>query len=58
MANSFITAMNDRQNYGLTENGALKHLSTGYKVYDLFALGGAYRTRSDKDVITLFFFFF
>ena len=54
MANSFITAMNDRQNYGLTENGALKHLSTGYKVYDLFALGGAYRTRSDKDVITLF----
>ena len=54
MANSFITAMNDRQNYGLTENGALKHLSTGYKVYDLFALGGVYRTRSDKDVITLF----
>ena len=54
MANSFITAFNEVQNYGFTENGAVKHNSTLSALYDLFAFGGAYRKRSDADVITLF----
>ena len=52
--NKFMTAMKNDSNYGYTENGAVKHLTTGSKVYDLFALGGAYRSRSDIDILTLF----
>lgn len=37
-----------------TENGALAYSSTGSKLYDMFALGGAYRGRSDADCIFLF----
>lgn len=54
MANSFINAINGIQNEGYTENGAVKHFSTGCKVYDLFAFGGAYRSRTDADIATLF----
>ena len=54
MANSFINAFEQNQNFKYTENGALAHSSTMSKVYDMFAFGGAYRKRSDADVITLF----
>lgn len=37
-----------------TENGAVKYTTTNSKVYDLFALGGAYRNRSYQDRINLF----
>lgn len=37
-----------------TTNGAKAVNSTNSKCYDLFALGGAYRQRSDADVLTLF----
>lgn len=37
-----------------TENGANAYSSTLDKCLDLFALGGAYRSRSDLDVIKLF----
>lgn len=54
MGNSFIDSMKQDQNYTFTENGALAHKSTMDKVYDMFAFGGAYRKRSDEDIILLF----
>lgn len=41
-------------NYKLTENGGVAHATTNNAVYDMFALGAAYRHRSDNDVILLF----
>lgn len=38
-----------------TENGANAYNSTMNKCLDLFALGGAYRGRTDEDIIKLFF---
>ena len=54
MTNSFISALEEQFNYKFTENGAVALKSTGSKVYDLFALGGAYRNRSIEDCIILF----
>lgn len=52
--NTFLNAMKQNDNYTLTENGAVAHKSTLNGLMDLFALGGAYRNRSDEDCITLF----
>ena len=52
--NTFMNGLKNTTNYGYTENGAVKHTSTGYKILDLFAKGGAYRNRSEADCITLF----
>ena len=52
--NTFIDNLKKETNYTLTENGAVSHKSTLNAVYDLFALGGAYRNRSDDDCILLF----
>lgn len=54
MKNTFITGIKKKTNFDYTENGALTHKTTMSDLYDLFALGGAYRTRSDADCITLF----
>lgn len=54
MENTFITALKNESNLVKTENGALAHQTTNSAVYDLFALGGAYRKRSDEDKILLF----
>ncbi len=54
MTNTFMNALKDEYNYDRTQNGALAHKSTRSKVYDMFALGGAYRQRSDEDCILLF----
>lgn len=52
--NKFMNGLTNVFNYTLTENGAVTHKSTLNDVLDMFAFGGAYRTRSDADVITLF----
>lgn len=52
--NSFMNNLEANTNYTFTENGAVAHKSTLNSVYDLFALGAAYRSRSDEDCIVLF----
>ena len=54
MENLFMNALKDANNYITTENGAIAHKTTNSAVYDMFALGGSYRNRSDADVILLF----
>lgn len=54
MANKFMTGLQTATNFTRTENGALTHKSTESSLLDLFAMGAAYRTRSDEDVILLF----
>lgn len=52
--NVFIDALTNNNNKTLTENGAVTYSTTTSKLFDLFALGGAYRTRSNEDCILLF----
>ena len=52
--NTFMNGLNAATNYGYTENGAVKYKSTLNPVLDMFAMGGAYRNRSDEDCIVLF----
>ena len=52
--NAFLNGLTNATNYRYTENGALTHKSTRSALLDMFAMGAAYRTRSDEDVILLF----
>ena len=52
--NTFMNQLTNDFNYKRTENGALAHRTTNSAVYDMFAFGGAYRSRRDEDVIFLF----
>ena len=52
--NKFMNGLKSEYNYTRTENGAVTYKSTLNGLMDLFALGGAYRTRSEDEVITLF----
>ena len=54
MNNSFLDSLKRETNYTKTENGGVAHKSTLNAVYDMFALGGAYRNRTDEDCILLF----
>ena len=54
MSNTFLNGMKQVNNYAITENGALTHFTTMDGLMDLFAMGAAYRTRTDEDVILLF----
>jgi hypothetical protein len=52
--NTFLSNLKTATNFDTTTNGATAHRTTGSAVYNLFALGGAYRNRSDQDCVTLF----
>lgn len=52
--NTFMEVLKAANNYKTTENGGVAYKSTLNKVMDLFAFGGAYRSRSDADCILLF----
>ena len=52
--NTFMNQMIKDSNIGYTENGGITRKTTESKVLDMFALGGAYRQRSEEDVILLF----
>lgn len=52
--NLVLNALKEESNITLTENLAVARKSTLNKVYDMFALGGAYRNRTDEDCILLF----
>ena len=54
MNNAFMNGLKNANNFGYTENHAIKHLTTNSALLDLFAMGAAYRTRSDEDCILLF----
>ena len=52
--NTFLNSLIDETNIGLTENSAIKRLTTKSDVLDMFALCGAFRNRSDDDCINMF----
>lgn len=52
--NTFMNGLKNTANVTRTDNGAVAYKSTMSAVLDLFALGGAYRQRSDEDCIVLF----
>ena len=45
--NTFLNQMKKDNNIDYTENGGVTRKSTESKVLDMFAVGGAYRNRSD-----------
>ena len=52
--NTFMNGLKNATNLTRTENGALTHKTTRSDLLDMFAMGGAYRKRSDEDVILMF----
>ena len=54
MGNKFIQSLEEHESITNTENGATAYNTTLLRAYDLFALGGAYRSRADEDIIDLF----
>lgn len=54
MTNAFMNGLKSATNYTFTENGAVTHKSTMSDLLDMFAMGGAYRNRSNEDVMLMF----
>ena len=52
--NTFLNQLVKNDNIDYTENGGITRKTTESKVLDMFAVGGAYRSRSDEDIILLF----
>ena len=52
--NTFMNELKKDSNLTYTENGDLTHKTLDSKILTMFALGGAYRNRSNEDVILLF----
>lgn len=53
--NTFFEKMEATLTEKVTENGAMTYSSSLVKVLDMFALGGAYRSRTDEDICSLFY---
>lgn len=52
--NTFMNGLTDATNFTYTENGGITHKTTKSDLLDMFAMGAAYRNRSDADIINLF----
>lgn len=52
--NKLLEGLKNASNYTLTENGALTHKTTNSALLDMFAMGGAYRSRTESDCVLLF----
>lgn len=52
--NTLMQGLKTNNNLVPTQNGGRTHRTTNSDVLDLFAMGGAYRNRSDDDVLNLF----
>lgn len=52
--NAFMSALDTEATFTRTTNGAVAKSTTNNALYDLFALGAAYRSRSDDDCLLLF----
>ena len=50
----FMNGLSATNTFGYTENGAVKRATSGAALYDMFALGAAYRSRSEADCVLLF----
>lgn len=51
---NFMNGLKTATNFTYTENGAVTHKTTTSDLLDMFALGGAMRSRSDEDCILMF----
>ena len=54
MENKLLNGLIDKTNFGQTENGATKRLTTKSDLLDMFAMGGAMRNRSEEDITLMF----
>ena len=52
--NKFLNGLQETNEFGFTENMAVKRTTTKSALLDMFAMGGAYRARTDEDCILLF----
>lgn len=52
---NLLNYMKGDNNYVYTENSALTHKDSGSALYNLFSLAGSYRSRSDEDVLLIFY---
>ena len=52
--NKLLNGLQENTNFKCTENGAVAHKSTLNALYDMYGLGGAYRSRNESDKILLF----
>ena len=52
--NAFMNGLTNATNFTYTENGAMTHKTTKSDLLDMFAMGGAMRTRSEEDIILMF----
>ena len=50
---TFLNALKNDTNLTYTENGALTHKTSMDALMDMFAMGAAYRSRSEEDCILL-----
>lgn len=52
--NQLLQGLKNTTNFGYTENGAVKRITTNSTLLDLFSMGAAYRSHSEADCILMF----